>query len=303
MKRNIIFLLTAIVLTALFISCGNQTDIVNDQVAQSAQITYRNFEAHLPYVTDFAEGIFVSSERKGNTNYSTFLIANDFRQNGLSGTVTVQSMAADCVIVDNGTRFSTYDVAYKVGASYLLLLQRNASVYSDEETLSLVTASLIIPAQGYEKAAMLFDTSLRDYIKTQEAMDAFDNGTFAEYILEKINDNPRVIGISYTDSTDIAETIGFSEHVLKVTVGRKIQDSENGDRTTYKCRIDEVLKGDLEPGAESWIVFPAGKAEKGGTYIVAVCEVDSPAFLVMASKSSVFDCSEYETLKRLINNE
>ena len=303
MKRNIIFLLTTIVLTALFISCGNQTDIVNDQVAQSAQIKYRNFEAHLPYVTDFAEGIFVSSERKGNTNYSTFLIANDFRQNGLSGTVTVQSVAADCAIVDNGTRFSTYDVAYKVGASYLLLLQRYASVYSDEETLSLVTASLIIPAQGYEKAAMLFDTSLRDHIKTQEAMDAFDNGTFAEYILEKINDNPRVIGTPYTKSTDIAETIGFSEHVLKVTVGRKIQDSENGDRTTYKCRIDEVLKGDLEPGAESWIVFPAGKAEKGGTYIVAVCEVDSPAFLVMASKSSVFDCSEYETLKRLINNE
>ena len=283
----------------------DDADVSTDTATQhvTAVLQYLYFEDYLETVTDLVEGRFVSSTQEGALIYCIFEAVNDLRGNGLNGTVTVRYKPADCTFADANGEFSTYDAKFIAGTTYLLPLIRATSVYIDGYSYYFSADSLIIPVQDYEQSAELYGTPLRGHIKTQEAMEAFDNGELAGYILETIRDNPRVFGTPYTESTDIAEIVGFSDHVLKVTVGVKIQDGDSGDRTTYKCRIDEVLKGDIGPDLEPWVVFPAGKAEQGGTYIVAVCEVDSPTFLVMSSKNSVFDCSEYDTLKEIINKE
>ena len=181
-----------------------------------------------------------------------------------------------------------------------MLLSRHSSVFIEGDDFGFVSRNLIIPADGYEKTATLHGADLRGYIKSQEALDAFDNGRLAEYILEAVKDNPRIAdGFPYTVSSDPKEIVAFSDYVFKVQIDDLEAHSPKGDRITGYCIVQETMKGNLEQ-TDIMIIFPMGQVEKGADYIVAVC--GSGSFFVVSSMNSVFDCSEYDAIKELIDN-
>jgi hypothetical protein len=323
MKRIIAFFI--ITLSLLCASCKNNINISDPDISDSdisdsdisvpgiietettiARRKYAYFEEYFPYMNDLIEGKFISYKIENGEYYYTFEVLKDYRETGLRGEVTVRDTPAHYSFAEDGslhgiTGFSTYDVPFSDGVSYLLALRRYSSTFNEEkENFFFTDSSLIIPAQGYEKSAVLYGTPLREHIKTQEALEAFDNGRLAEYILEAIRDNPRLIGTPYTKITTLKELLDFSSNVFKVKVNGLRVYSSTRDRISGYCTVEDVLKGECEQ-SDVEIVFPMGQVEEGADYIVAVR--GSGSFFVASTMNSVFDCSEYDAIKELIDNE
>ena len=292
MKRSIILFL--LILSLLCVSCKSNSNIGSNTKSTDGRIQVIDFEEYLKYATDFIEGKFVSYRIENGIVYCTFKVINDYRENGLSGDITAHYSAGE-------TSVSSNEIPFASGVSYLLLLSRQSSVFTEGDDFGFVSRNIIIPADGYEKSATLRGDDLRGFIKTQEALDAFDNGRLAEYIKEAVKDNPRIAdGIPYTVSSDPKEIIAFSDYVFKVKIDDLESHSLKGDRITGYCIVEETMKGDLD-NTNIMITFPMGQVEQGSSYIVAVC--GSGSFFVVSSKNSVFNCSEYDTVKELIDNE
>ena len=297
MKRIIILL--AVITTLLITGCSSAESLKGADQKAASLIDCLDFEEYLKYATDFIEGEFISYEQKDQLGYCTFDVIKDYRENGLNGEVIVTYMPADHI-----SEGIIYDVPFVLGEKYLIPLSRSSSVFAEDDILSFASELLVIPANDYKKSAALYGTPLREHIKTQEALDAFDNGRLAEYILEAVKDNPRISdGIPYIVSSDPEEIVAFSDHVIKVTVGKKIIEGFTGQNATYRCTVEEVMKGELQLNARVMIIFAKDQVTEGSSYIVAVREVDSPALLQLSSKNGVFDCSEYDAIKELIDNE
>ena len=319
MKRIIAFFI--ITLSLLCASCKNNINISDPDISDSdisvpgiietettiARRKYAYFEEYFPYMNDLIEGKFISYKIENGNYYYTFEVLKDYRETGLRGEVTVRDTPALYSFAKGGslhgiTGFSTYDVPFSDGVSYLLALRRYSSTFNEEkENFFFTEPSLIIPAQGYEKSAVLYGTPLREHIKTQEALEAFDNGRLAEYILEAIRDNPRLHGTPYTKITTLKELLDFSGNVFKVKVnGLHVYNRRAIDRICGRCTVEDVLKGECGQ-SDVEIVFPMGQVEEGADYIVAVR--GSGSFFVASTMNSVFDCSEYDAIKELIDNE
>ena len=109
-----------------------------------------------------------------------------------------------------------------------------------------------------------------------------------------------MIGTPYTKITTLKELLDFSGNVFKIKVNDLRVYSNKGDRISGYCTVEEVLKGERSQ-SEIYIVFPMGQVEEGASYIVAVR--GSGSFFVATTMNSVFDCSQYNSIKDLITNE
>jgi len=217
MKRvfGIILLLA---LTAISVSaCSNDTTSITDknesekddlQNRNRAVIRYLCFEDLLEKTTDLIEGIFVSRTETEGLYYYEFTATKNLRGNGVGKTVTVQSQPADCSIIDTHIRFSTYDMKYEPGKTYLLLLSRSSSVYTDGDVFSFVNDSLIIPLNqlnivSEKQEILLYGTRLTEHLHSQEAITALQKGNFNEFIIDKIKNNPLSAETDYIASTNV----------------------------------------------------------------------------------------------------
>ncbi len=320
MKRVIgVILLLALVLIFAN-SCNNKSnDVIDDtksitdkkdleeEKRNSAEIQYSYFEDLLEKTTDLIEGVFVSKTETKGVYYYEFTVIKNLRENDTEETIKVQLMPADYSIVNNDIQFSTYDVKYEPGKTYLLLLSRHSSVYTEGDVFSFVSDSLIIPLNKLtntvsKQEILLYGTKLTEHLHSQGTISALNQGNFEGFILDKIRNNPLCDENSYIISTDVNHVIELSDYVLKVKIDNLYMESYTGDRITYTCTVEEVLKGTINKQSIK-ITFPINKVEIGNSYVVALSELEGTSceFFVMSSKNSVYDCSYIESIRRIIN--
>lgn len=196
MKRvfGIILLLA---LTAISVNaCGNDTPSITDinesekediQNRNSAEVQYLCFEDLLEKATDLIEGVFVSRTETEGLYYYEFTATKSLRGNGVGKTISVRSMPADYSVKDTHIRFSTYDMKYESGKTYLLLLSRSSSADTGGDVFSFVNDSLIIPLNqlnivSQDQKILLYGTRLTEHLHSQEAITALQKGNFKEFI-------------------------------------------------------------------------------------------------------------------------
>ncbi len=321
-----IICLTIVALLIVFIAgCGNlpnnevlsDSNTINNENAtqgtsdfttrNSAEVQYVSFEQLLTDTTDLIEAEFVSWSESNGLYFYNFSVISSFRGNNMNKTITVQSMPADYSIVNSEQTYSTYDVQFKEGTAYLLLLSRHSSVFNDDEVFSFVNDSLIIPVNTFsnpsseKQVSTLYGTKLTDHLNSQEVVYSMKYEDFTEYIVENIKNNPFCNEEEYIKSTSMNDVIELSEYVVQITVDSVYMESYTGDRITYSCSVEEIIKGNLNIDVIK-ITFPIDAVEIEGTYIVALSELEGTAqkFFVISSKNSVFDCSDKDIIMEIV---
>lgn len=268
-------------------------------VYNSAESIYVPFEKLLKNTTDVVEGVFRDVSVVNGMYYYEFSVTRSLRGKEIGSTVCVQSLPADEIILNTDITYSTYHIGYEKGHSYLLLLQRYSSVYTEEDRFSFVQDSLIIPldtlqgTSGSMQNMSLYGSKLTDHMTSQEARHSLENGTFKAFILSSVEGNPFDCGREYIHSTDLGSIMEGSQYVIKVRINGIAMESLTGDRITYRCSVENVYKGDLDKQTIE-VTFPIDAAEVNDVCIVAVNELEGTAQknFVMSSKNSVYDVSD-----------
>ncbi|MBR5767712.1 MAG: hypothetical protein IKX86_03435, partial [Clostridia bacterium] len=104
----------------------------------------------------------------------------------------------------------------------------------------------------------------------------------------------------YIRSDDVKVIVNESVYVFRISVEDIVFQSLSGDRGMYDCTVLETIKGkDGKEITTALFILPFPKIESGTEYIVAVSPLDN--VFIISSKHSVFDPSEYETIKGLID--
>lgn len=324
MKRVLCILMLLSLIILSFSSCNNASNgVINeteDEIGSkveveakperrnSAEMQYLYFEDLLGDVTDLIEGNFVSLTEEDGVYYYEFNVVKSLRGKGTESVIIVQSVPANYSIIGTDIRFSTYDINYESGRSYLLLLSRHSSVYTEGEVFSFVNDSLIIPLDTLSSSLStmegmsLYGETLSNQFKHRETNLAIQQGNMKEFVLEKIQENPLSNENNYIISTNVSDILAMSEYVLVVKIDELFMESYTKDRITYCCSVEEVIKGLLNK-QDIKITFPIDEVEIGSSYIVAVNELQGTgaSYFVMSSKNSIYGLSEYESITNEID--
>lgn len=324
MKRVLCILMLLSLIILSFSSCNNASNgVINeteDEIGSkveveakperrnSAEMQYLYFEDLLGDVTDLIEGNFVSLTEEDGVYYYEFNVVKSLRGKGTESVIIVQSVPANYSIIGTDIQFSTYDINYESGRSYLLLLSRHSSVYTEGEVFSFVNDSLIIPLDTLSSSLStmegmsLYGETLSNQFKHRETNLAIQQGNMKEFVLEKIQENPLSNENNYIISTNVSDILAMSEYVLVVKIDELFMESYTKDRITYCCSVEEVIKGLLNK-QDIKITFPIDEVEIGSSYIVAVNELQGTgaSYFVMSSKNSIYGLSEYESITNEID--
>ena len=264
---------------------------------------YRTLNDFFPWATDIVKARFIgaTTESNGWRNYE-FEVIENLRGLGDKEKIVVEDLPANCYVSGENINisFSTYDVQYKQGNSYLLLLCRSTSVYIEEYTFSFVHNSLIIPLDSQMNSApasgLIYGTPLSGHYGSNEIANTVSNGTFEQYVLTAVENNPMAYGDDYIKSTDISDIIRGSEYILEVVVEYADESvSPDRDRALCDCRVVSLLKGEYNSEI-ALIIFPIETYEIGETYIVAVTSRGGSSLLTMSSKNSIFSTNQREDI-------
>ena len=127
------------------------------------------------------------------------------------------------------------------------------------------------------------------------------NGTFEEYVLNIVANNPQKTGETFIKSNDIKTILSEADYVFGVTVIGEMDIDHAEDRNPCECRLTKVYKGSEIPESYSTgerpitVIFPGGTGAPGESYIVAVNGILSA--LTMTSKyNSFYDVSMEEEI-------
>lgn len=292
---------------------GTVNEVVDSNKTQSgcvAEHQYITLKDAIGYSTDIVKARFIGVSDAGQGVYHyQFEIIENVRGMGENEQITVVSSPAEYIVTGGNIKFSTYDIKYEQGESYLLLLERWISVYDADYTFSFVIDSLVIPLDQNQKCNLtykqgyIYGVDISDHLGGKDIYDAFINGTFEDYAANAIKYNPMYYGVDYIKSIDVKEILPKTEYVLEVKVRRIVSESYSGDRFTCICDVLSIYKGDFT-ATETIVTFPSGSFEEGGTYIIATNALNNQNYLVMSSKNSVYSVDQKdEIISILTKNE
>ena len=168
---------------------------------------------------------------------------------------------------------STYDIKYNEGDTYLLIISNVMDRWGKRITNFDDALLLILDSEGNLNVenSKLYSQSLVSRAEDDVLRQALLDGTFIEYLLDKIEDNSllRKVGSFSEDMT--------SDNVMEnspCVISAKVYDySESGEDLNYKkrylCNIVETIKGEIK---QSSIVLylPTDMVTEGQTYIIGI---------------------------------
>ena len=165
---------------------------------------YCSLKDFIDLPTDVVKARFI--RRTADTNkriyYYEFEIMENVRGLGLEKSIVINAAGATHSIIDNehvGITYTTGDITYDEGKTYLLLLTRSRSKNSEGYDLNFINGSLIIPIDTNGNAYLKPNEStiyggeyLGDHLGDEKLANLFKSGTLEEYVASLIKDNPTV---------------------------------------------------------------------------------------------------------------
>ena len=201
---------------------------------------------------------------------------------------------AVCEYPDLPLRFGGAE--YKIGDEYLLILEKNVSVYREHDRFYPV-AGLFVPLScdgpvimqekeiGEEGIALAEnpEEQLARMLPNRSGLDAYS-------------------GTEFVPSIEIDKVDVQSSHVLEVIIGDILNENENLGTTCYECEVLNVYSG-CGTAEQVFINFFTGSVEPGRNYLVAVNQVepDSLVYALAAKENAVFAMNSAEADTMIAN--
>lgn len=321
MKHKIGILFTMFVCGLLCMTaCGNASANVSNAMASNALDTpvmqaeaeYLSFENVIVQCTDIIEATYVG--RTENTAFSEleFTVNQVLKGGTTEDTIFVTEQMMYIELEGQDLTYLSGNYTYEVGQTYLLLLERNISIYYDHDRYMLL-GDVYIPLS--ETAESLMYGEMLDLHSDSGAAfhSANDVLSYVETYLASMpvlyqEDFVEYYGTEYVESQNPADIIACSGYVFDVEVGELLVEGVYAETETYYCTIRNILKGTLtseELDARIYVVFfESDNVSPGDTYILMLNRADTASLVyTLSSENSVVaveDGMEINTVEELL---
>ena len=260
--------------------------------------SYRCFEEVVDDTNDIVKATYKSSRRLQNDYEMLFEVFDSVIGDIQSGILFVTYLPVGLWGVDGGPSYSTAEIPYEEGKSYLLLLSR-ISYRSEDYFFRPAEDSLVIPLDEFENPdvsnSKIYEENLIKHIKNTVEMKVDDSLGFLDEIVEIAKDNPiSVYENVFIDSTDRDTVLEQSPFVVVVKIdsvkstGRARLYGDNVGE--YRCNVLSVVKGDFSY-QEISLDFPVKKIKIGETYTLALTARNNDptsGYFYLSSRNSIF---------------
>lgn len=200
----------------------------------------------------------------------------------------------------------TYDIGndeYTEGDEYLLILEKNDSLFYEHVRYMLVT-DIFIPLKNLEESSM-YDQMIEFNHK-----DTFSSVIEVNDYVKSIKNSNKSISLAeerflYTKSDNMKIIVLEADMVLEVTIDELFVEGLVGNGDTYTCSVLDIIKGNsLQKGEDGKILvtFLKGGVEVGGEYVVMLNKVgDESIIYTQSSKNSVVPVEDEDLINEIIS--
>ncbi len=263
-----------------------------------AEIDYCSLEELLESSTDvLAARCTREAVRAGDGWDYGFTVLRALKGTTGEGELTVHAPAQRVGATEHSGSFFAGDPDFRAGEEYLLVLERQRSVFFPADRY-FAYLDILLPLTG-DQAASMYDEPLEKH--SAHLRSDSTGETILRYVQDVIagfaQESPEFYGTDYIEASSLEEAREAAEFILRVEPTRL--DAAAGDRELLSCRLLETVKGDLgfltakgenQPEPNVFLVFFPGVLELGREYYVCVNQVSPPngILFVPVSKEHCF---------------
>lgn len=274
------------------------------------EVYYLESYAHARFVL-FREGIMdathifigecTSSYAKGIYSYAEFKPIEIIKGEITEELVPMRSFLYQRVYVDTlGNSYIEDLREYTAGEKYLIIADKNMSVYTDRDYYSSQSA-IFIPTDWSLRPPSMQGAHLR--YSVEDDLDVFAGyDTVLAYVKDIVANNPYQPtggGTDYIRSEKLEDITAQTDFILKATLIDSFAIGSNRDREWCTFSVTEVLKGE-SVADEIQAVIPLNEVELNQEYILFLSRVNpTSTFYIISSKNSVYPTTDTETVEKI----
>ena len=196
---------------------------------------------------------------------------------------------------------------FKKGDKYLLVVQRERSLYNDHDVYYPPFYS-IIPLDDL-KSSTLFNVSANEFsnFNFNEKATVASLKHYIEKVIssDEAKNAPEFIGLNYTESNKLSDIVEASQYICQVKVLKSESKGIVANSERVYCEMVKPIYGDFKAdtvGNTMVIIFIADTVKIGKEYIVLLVKrEDTSKAYNISSKRSVRSVREYNRIVRLVD--
>ncbi len=196
---------------------------------------------------------------------------------------------------------------FKKGDRYLLVVQRERSLYKDHDIYYPPFYS-IIPLDDL-KSSTLFNVSANEFsnFNFNEKATAASLKHYIEKVIssDETKKAPEFIGLNYTESNKLSDIVEASQYICQVKIIKSRSKGIIANSELVYCKMVKPIYGDFKADTIGNILvinFIADTVKIGEEYIVMLIKgADTSKIYNISSKKSVRSVREYNRIVRLVN--
>lgn len=267
-------------------------DVITENIIVNTQMRFLTFDEAVDLSDCAAIAEFVSYKDNGGYIEYTFNVKEVLRGEIPEKTIHVFSSKGFAHV--EGTDY-TYEIGndiYTVGEAYLLIMERNDSLFYEYPHHLLVT-DIFLPEKDAQKSTM-YGQRFADIAGKKSTDDIRTH-------IMKAKEPGRRGGERYTAASDWGTIVKESDLILKVKITGLMVEGITGNSNTYYCEVLDALKGDSIARREDILIsLVKGSVDVGETYIVLVNRVgEQSSIYTQSSKKSVIPLSDTKAINQM----
>lgn len=285
-----------------------QTQVVSLELSKptvQAAVEYLTFEESLQRCTDIISARFMGCHDYETYRELIFDVLDVAKGRTSVETIYVLEQHLISHVIDTDISYISGAYEYEKGSDYLLVLERNVSIYQEHDRY-VQLSDIYIPLSNVSES-LIYSQKLDEHMKDSTKLSSTDELiSYVKEIAQHAESSVDYYGTSYCESHDIKTVVEASDYIFHVKIGELIAIGRYTDTETYHCSIQDYLYGDLsylssqDLDAGIFVVFPKGEVSPNEEYLVLLNKVDEYSLIFnLSSKISCIPMSEESTVSTI----
>ena len=191
---------------------------------------------------------------------------------------------------------------YTPGDEYILIMERDDSLFYDNPRYVLVTDDIYIPLKNVNKSIM----HAEQIAEIVENRDSIDTSTLIKNIRKQNNSefkNYEHKDTKYSKSDKLLDIVTEADLVLELKIDWLDIEGIFANVNTYNCTVVKVLKGEtVERGYDGkiWVTLFKNSVEIGERYVIMLSKIgEDSTIYVQSSKKSIISANDSKTINEI----
>lgn len=285
-------------------SMQNLREVPESEIRYEHETEYLSFEEAIEQCTDVIRATYVRTHQYEAYSELEFQVDEVLKGATTAETIYVFEVPKLVSLESTDVRYVSSSYIYEPGQSYLLVLERNVSIYYEHDRYNLL-GDIYIPLANVSNSLM-YNESLFSHAEAL-SITSTQASNIDSYIGEVISASENVgidyYGSSFTTSEQISDILAGSSCVYTVDVNNLMVEGELNNSETYLCTVTNVYKGELAPEEIEegiLIVFFKDSVSAGEEYLVMLNRVDENSRIyTLSSYNSIFSLDNATILSEI----